>query len=246
MISLDAALSFFAPAIPPVAVLAVVLTFLFLTKYLLERRLAGKVGSGFRIQLIMLGLTLAGLLVVIMSLPVSDTLRGQLLSLVGILLSASIALSSTTFLGNAMAGVLLRVVGVFQVGDFVRVGDHFGKVSERGLFHTEIQTEDRDLTTLPNSYLVTNPVKVVRNSGTIISAEVSLGYDVPRDQIETLLLAAAGKAGLEEEIEHDQALLEGEKDDAERRILEGRIAAAEREHDEVVATLQQAHETKPE
>lgn len=175
-----------------------VLAILFLTKRLLEKRLAETTESGFRIQLIMLGLTLAGLLAVIMALPVSDTLRGQLLSLVGILLSASIALSSTTFLSNAMAGVLLRVVGPFQVGDFVRVGEHFGRVSERGLFHTEIQTEDRDLTTLPNSYLVTNPVKVVRNSGTVISAEVSLGYDVPRDQIEVLLLAAAGKAGLED------------------------------------------------
>lgn len=343
------------PALPFLAVLTLVIAGLSLTKFVLERRYAETTGSGFRMQLIMLGLTLTGLLVVIMALPVSDTLRGQLLSLVGILLSASIALSSTTFLGNAMAGVLLRVVGVFQVGDFVRVGDHFGRVSERGLFHTEIQTEDRDLTTLPNSYLVTNPVKVVRNSGTIISTEVSLGYDVPRDEIEKQLLAAAGKAGLEdafvqikslgdfsvvyraaglltdvksilssgsrlrgavmdelhaagieivspnfmntraleqaarfipqrasagdqrqadsspedvvfdkaeaataleefrlrqvaleEEIEHDEALLTGEKDEPERRILEGRIAAAKREHDEIVQTLQQAHETKPE
>ena len=44
----------------------------------------------------------------------------------------------------------------------------FGRVTERGLFHTEIQTEDRDLVTLPNLYLVTNPVKVVRTFLTVL------------------------------------------------------------------------------
>ena len=92
--------------------------------------------------------------------------------------------------------VLLRVVGGFRMGDLVRVGEHFGRVSERGLFHTEIQNEDRELTTIPNLYLVTHPVTTVRASGTIVSTRLSLGSDVPRAQVETLLLAAAGEAGL--------------------------------------------------
>ena len=68
----------------------------------------------------------------------------------------------------------------FRPGDFVRVGERLGRVTERGLFHTEIQTEDRDLTTLPNLYLVTNPVTVVRASGTIVSTTVD-GTAKPRD-----------------------------------------------------------------
>ncbi len=167
-------------------------------RFLLEKRYKGVPEGRFRVQLIMLGLSLAALLGAVVLLPVSDELRGQLLSLIGILLSAAIALSSTTFVGNAMAGVLLRVVGGFKLGDFLQVGDHFGRASERGLFHTEIQTEDRDLTTLPNLYLVTHPMTVVRASGTIISATVSLGYDRERSRIEKLLLAAAEAAELEE------------------------------------------------
>jgi small-conductance mechanosensitive channel len=124
------------------------------------------------------------------------------LSLLGILLSAAIALSATTFVGNVMAGLMLRAVKNFRPGDFIRVGDHFGRVSERGLFHIEIQTEDRDLTTLPNLFLVTNPVKVVRSSGTLITAEVSLGYDVARDMVERSLLEAATDAGLQEPFVH--------------------------------------------
>ena len=202
MCVLDDLLGMLQPALPLLAVAASVFLGLIVVRYVLERRLGGTPDANFRIQIAMLALTLAGLLAVITALPVSEALRGQLLSLVGILLSASIALSSTTFLGNAMAGILLRVVGGFKIGDFVSVGEHFGRVSERGLFHTEIQTEDRDLTTLPNLFLISNPVKVVQSSGTIISAHVSLGYDVPRSQIEGILLQAAGKAGLSDPFVH--------------------------------------------
>ena len=111
---------------------------------------------------------------------------------------AAIAFSSTTFVGNVMAGLMLKAVRSFRSGDFVRVQDQFGRVSQRGLLSTEIQTEDRDLVTLPNLLLVTNPVKVVRASGTIVSAAVSLGYDVAHDRVDTLLRAAAEDAGLDD------------------------------------------------
>jgi small conductance mechanosensitive channel len=156
----------------------------------------------FRHELTMLVLSSIGLLLVVLVLPVSDGTRSQLLNLAGIVLSAGIALASTTFIGNAMAALMLRAVRNFRTGDFIRVGDHFGRVTERGLFHTEIQTEDRDLTTLPNLFLVTNPVKVVRASGTIVSAEISLGYDVDHPRVEKLLLAATEAAGLQDGFVH--------------------------------------------
>lgn len=152
----------------------------------------------FRFQLIMLGLTLTGVLAIIFALPVSDALKGDLLGLVGIVLSASIALASTTFIGNMMAGIMLRAIRNARPGDFVTVGDVTGRVTEMGLLRTEVQTEDRDLVTLPNLVLVTQPVKVVRASGTIVSAEVSLGYEIGRGQVSALLLAAAEQAELKE------------------------------------------------
>ncbi|MBD3403274.1 mechanosensitive ion channel [candidate division GN15 bacterium] len=191
---LDKALAF----LPAVIAVAGVTLAIVVARFLLNKRYAGRPNSRFQIQLITLLLSFVGLLVIILTLPLSDTRTGQLLSLIGILLSAAIALSSTTFLGNIMAGLMLRAVRSFRPGDFVRVGEQFGRVSEQGLFHTEIQTEDRDLTTMPNLYLVTNPVKVIRASGTLITAEVSLGYDVPRTKVEPLLLEAAEATGLTE------------------------------------------------
>ena len=151
----------------------------------------------FRRQLIQIGAALAAILFVILFMPLGDVLRGQLLSLYGLIISATIALSSTTLVGNVMAGIMLKVIGNCRPGNYVTVGDHFGRISEMDLLHTEIQTEERDLTTLPNLYLITHPVRVMRESGTVLFVELSLGYDVSRHIIEELLVKAASDCGLE-------------------------------------------------
>jgi len=176
---------------------AVVLLLLSLSNwFFLGRRL--KLGAEAKLprQLLMLFLTIGGLLVIILLLPMSDSTRGQVLSLLGVVFTGVIALSSTTFVANAMSGLLLRLVNSYKPGDFIRINDSFGRVTERGLFHTEIQTEDRDLTTFPNLYLITNPVTVVHSSGTIISIDLSLGYDVSTRRVEDLLKQAAVETGL--------------------------------------------------
>ena len=145
---------------------------------------ADKPAEQYRRQLIWLGLALFGLVFVIAVIPIGDAMQGQLLSLLGIVLSATIALSSTTIVGNAMAGLMLKSLKKIRPGNYIKVQEHSGRVSEMDLLHTEIQTEDRDLTTFPNLYLVTHPVRVLRKSGTILSVEVSLGYDVPRRRVE--------------------------------------------------------------
>jgi len=93
---------------------------------------------------------------------------------------------------------MLRAINNFKPGDFIEVNEFFGRITERGLFHTEIQTETRDLTTIPNLYLTTNPVKVIRLSGTFITGVCSLGYDVNRQTIEDALIDAANRAELKD------------------------------------------------
>lgn len=129
-------------------------------------------------------------------LPIDNDTQGQLLSLFGLVITGVIGLASTSFVSNAMAGFMLRTVASFHDGDFVRVGDFFGRVTETALFHTEIQNEERDLVTLPNLYLITHPVEVIRSNGTLISADVSLGYDIHRRHIRDLLIKAAGETDL--------------------------------------------------
>ena len=180
----------------------VVLVVLVFAHYFLNRRYGGTLGFRFRFQVFMLVISFLGFLAILLALPLSEGTKGQLLGLVGIVLSAVLALSATTFVGNIMAGLMLRAMRNFRPGDFIHVGEHFGRVSELELFHVEVQTESRDLTTLPNLYLVTNPVKVIRSSGTLVTADISLGYDIPHRRVSELLKEAAGNAGLEEPFVH--------------------------------------------
>lgn len=153
-------------------------------------------------QIVMLGLTLVGLVTIVLLLPISESSRNRLIGLIGLLASGIIAFSSTTVVSNLMAGILLRVTKPFEIGDFIRVGDHFGRVSERGLFDTEIQSESRELIAIPNTFLISHPVTTIRSSGTIVSITLSLGYDVHHSQIETLLVRAAQESGLEDPFVH--------------------------------------------
>lgn len=191
-----------AQFLPVLATLALTGSVLFFFNWFLRRRWQDDPDAQFRFQLIMLALTLAAAVVVIILLPLEEALRGQLLSLLGILLSAAIAFSSTTFIGNVMAGIMLKVVKKARPGDFITVSDLTGRITEMDLLQTEVQTEFRDLVTVPNLYMVTQPLKVVRASGTILTAEVSLGYDISRNRVTEVLRSAASQAGLKDPFVH--------------------------------------------
>ncbi|MBA6413502.1 mechanosensitive ion channel [Parahaliea sp. F7430] len=144
----------------------------------------------------------------VVALPLNSETQGQILSLLGLVLTAVIALSSTTFVANAMAGIMLHATQPFRPGDYVQVNKEFGRVTKRSLIHTQIQTEWRDITTLPNMLLVNNPVTVMHRDGTIISAEVSIGYDVAYTRVQELLIQAGTEAALTEPYVLVQELLD--------------------------------------
>ncbi len=148
----------------------------------------------------MLAATVVVVVLLILVLPVPDGTIASLLTVLGLAVTALITLSSTTIAANLMAGLMIGRVGAFKPGDFIRVfgpnGETFGRVTARGLFHVEIQSEERDLMTVPNSFMITHPVRTVRQDGTIVTCELSLGYDLPHGKIESLLKRAAESAGL--------------------------------------------------
>ena len=171
-------------------------------KKLLDRQARGHTDKALIKSIVLFLIALIGIISVILALPMDPAQKGQVTSLIGIVLSAVLGLSSTTFIGNALAGIALKLRKSFKPGDFIKVNDIFGRVTEQGLFHTEMQIVDRDLITLPNMTLASSAVKVTRSSGTFINVECSLGYDVNRLQIEEALLKAAKVAGLTEPFVH--------------------------------------------
>ena len=153
-------------------------------------------------QLMLLLLTLVIIITAIALSPVTESTRNQILGLMGIVISGVIAFSSTTFVVNFMAAVMLRVTQPFKVGDFIRVGEYFGKVAQRGIFDTEIQIESRELIAIPNVTFINEPVAVARRSGIIISTTLSLGYDLSHAEVEPLMIKAAESAGLKAPFVH--------------------------------------------
>jgi small conductance mechanosensitive channel len=185
--------------LPAVCVLIAVLVLIKSMSHIAaRRRLSADYKRTLVPQLLIVVTAVIGVLVMLLVLPIVPETRGHVLGLFGVVFTGIIALSSTTFVTNALAGFMLRLIRNYKAGDFIRVNDMFGRITERGLFHTEIQTAERDLTTFPNLYLITNPLTVVRSTGTVVSATLSLGYDVPYHQVEPLLITAAEQTGLEE------------------------------------------------
>lgn len=181
-----------------VLTIALVVLFYYAAKRLLERQAKGQTDKKLIRSLILFSIAFIGAISVILALPMDPEQKNSITSLIGIVLSAVLGLSATTFIGNAIAGIALKMRNDFKPGDFIEVNSIFGRVTEQGLFHTEVQTPNRDLTSMPNMMLTTNPVNVTRSTGTILYTEVSLGYDVNRLKIEESLIKAAQRANLKD------------------------------------------------
>ena len=154
--------------------------------------------DAFPRQLITLFAVIIAIISVVLVMPVDVSVRNQLFTLLGLVLTVVIAFSSTTFSANILAGFTLRATRRLRPGNFISHGDDLGRITEIGLIQTEIQTRHRNFTYLPNTSLLSEKVMVINPEGTIVSAEVSLGYDMHHRVVEKHLLSAAEKCGLED------------------------------------------------
>ena len=179
--------TFLFSALPVLGVILV----LFLANFFLTRKFGDTTESIARKQLTMLLVILFGLIFLIATLPLAEALKFKILGLCGLLIGAALALSLIRFFANFLAGSWLKSTGGFHRGDFIHILDHSGTVIGRGLFHTEIRREDGDLVTLPNLLLITRLVQVRSASHPVVAAEISVGYQFPRQKIEDLLILAA-------------------------------------------------------
>lgn len=178
--------------VPLLVTVSVVVSLLMLAhKFIIVRHREKGSEHLFSRQLWMMFFTIAGLIAITLSLPVGDSTRNQIIGLIGLVISGIFAFASTNIFSNLAAGLLLRVTQPFALGDFISVAGHFGRVSERGLFDTELASDSGELIALPNTLLISSPVHTIPANRALVSATVSLGYDVHHDKIIELLKEAA-------------------------------------------------------
>lgn len=114
-----------------------------------------------------------------------------------VLIGLMISLGASSVVGQGAAGLILIYSRTLRPGEFVRVGEHEGTVSEIGMFTTTIRTGLGEVLTLPNS-MVTGSVtknysRAVSGNGYVVDTVVTIGYDTPWRQVEAMLLEAAGR-----------------------------------------------------
>jgi len=186
----------FSSVLYPLIVIIIIILLLIANRWVFNNLKSNKDSALITRQVIATLLILTGALTFILTLPIEKELKGQLLGFFGIIISAAIALSSTTVLGNLMAGLMNNSMKRYRMGDLINIGDLTGRVTRKNIFHTEIQLEDSNFVTIPNLYIASYPVKLTRKSNTVISITVSLGYDIPQSKIEKSLKEAALDTGL--------------------------------------------------
>jgi small-conductance mechanosensitive channel len=189
-------LKIFESLIGPTVVMLILIILLILNSWIFNKIKTTISNGNITKGAISFFLTLVGILVFILVLPIDESHKGQILGFLAIIISAGIALSSTTVLGNLIAGIMNNSMNRFRNGDLIKIGDFHGRVIKKSVFHTEIQLEDSNFITIPNLYIANNPVKLTRKTNTVISSSVSLGYDISRVKIEEALRDAAISTGL--------------------------------------------------
>ncbi|MBU3739654.1 MAG: mechanosensitive ion channel family protein [Rhodoferax sp.] len=112
-----------------------------------------------------------------------------------VLVGLMISLGASNLVGQAASGLILTYGRVFRRGEYVRIGDNEGTVTEIGMFATRIRTGMGEELTLSNASILgsttRNYSRAVQGRGFVLDTTVTIGYDTPWRQVHALLAEAA-------------------------------------------------------
>jgi small-conductance mechanosensitive channel len=107
-----------------------------------------------------------------------------------------ISLGSTGIVNQAMSGLMLMYARALRPGDFVRVGEVEGTVSDLGMLSTKVRSLLNEEVTVPNAVVISRETvnySRFEDEGVAITTSVTIGYDTPWRTVHALLEAAAEK-----------------------------------------------------
>ena len=106
-----------------------------------------------------------------------------------------LTLASSSAIANIIAGIILTYTGAFKLGEIIAIQNTTGEVVGKYLLTTRVRTFKNEVVSFPNSLVLSNSVtnysRLARESGLVLYTAVTIGYDVPWQQVHELLLAAA-------------------------------------------------------
>ena len=134
-------------------------------------------------------------LMFVMIWPLLPNSNSEIFQGVSVFIGIIISLGSTSIIGNIMAGMVLTYMRPFRIGDYIKVGDTVGEVIEKTVLVTRIRTRKNEVITIQNSNLLgsqtSNYTVAAKSYGLIVHTSVTIGYDVPWQQIKKVMEQAA-------------------------------------------------------
>ncbi len=114
-----------------------------------------------------------------------------------VLVGLMISLGASNLVGQAASGLILTYGRVFRRGEYVRIADQEGTVTEVGMFATRIRTGLGEEVTISNSTILGSTTKnysrAVQGEGYVLDTTVTIGYDTPWRQVHAMLEEAAAR-----------------------------------------------------
>jgi small-conductance mechanosensitive channel len=114
---------------------------------------------------------------------------------ISVLVGLMVTLGGSSLFGQWASGLILLYSRTLRIGEFVRVGEHEGTVTELGVFTTKISTGLGEDVSLPNAWVLgtvtRNYSRPAHGRGFMLRTKVTIGYDSPWRQVEAMLLEAA-------------------------------------------------------
>jgi len=112
-----------------------------------------------------------------------------------VLLGIMVSIGASGLVGQIASGLILVFTRALLVGEYVRIQDCEGTVTELGLCVTRLRTGTGEEIALPNSLVIShvtrNFSRSVGNGGYVLDTTVTIGYDTPWRQVHAMLLEGA-------------------------------------------------------
>jgi small-conductance mechanosensitive channel len=116
---------------------------------------------------------------------------------VSVFLGLIVTFGSSGLVNQIMSGFMITYSRALRAGDFVRVGDVEGTVTQLGVLSMKVTTFRQEEVTIPNAVVVaqttTDYSRLSETEGVFTPTSVTIGYDTPWRQVHSLLLLAAGR-----------------------------------------------------
>lgn len=142
--------------------------------------------------LVHIGIWLFALAMAYPYLPGSDT---EAFKGITVLLGVMLSLGSSNFVGQGVSGLIVTYSRTLHIGEYVRIGEVEGTVTEMGTFATRLRTGLGEELTLPNSMIVgavtKNYSRTVKGAGYVVDTVLTIGYDTPWRQVHAMMIEGA-------------------------------------------------------